>query len=154
MQTQPLKPGTAKCSVRAGCLCECIWHLGCISFSQLCWQKGGHQKILQCPYSPCAPESLLRMRIPLICWRIELCATKPVHSSPPGLPTSSSAGICSSWAALQQDHGSAALVMQEGGKMFWARFVPTAYHGCCQEIISSSLFDHMETFWGVSGGHT
>lgn len=115
--------------------------------------RGGHQKALQCPYSPCAPKCLLHMRSLPICWRIDLCATKPVRSPPPSLPMSSGASIHPSWAAVCQDHGSAVLGMQEGGEMFWDRLVPTAYHGYCQEISSSSLFEHMGSFWGVSGGH-
>lgn len=158
MQTQALRSGTAKSTAHAGCLCTCtrlsaFGSLDVSPFYSFAGGRGSHQKALQYPYSPGAPESLLYKRRLPICWRIDLCATKPVRSSPPGLPTRSGSGICSSWAALQQDHGSAACGMQEGGEMFWARFVPAVYHGCCQEIGSSRLFDHMGTFWGVSGGH-
>lgn len=49
--------------------------------------------------------------------------------------------------------GSAVLGMLEGGEMSWDSFVPTVRPGCCQEISSSSLSNHMGAFWGVSVGH-
>lgn len=88
---------------------ECIWQLGCISFAQFCWRKRGSQKALQCPSFPCSPESLLHIKSLPACWRTDLCTTKPVHVYV------SDTTIHSSWAALQQDHGSAVLGMH-GGK--------------------------------------
>ena len=157
MQTQALRSGTAKSTAHAGCLCKCtgLSAFGSLDASPFHSFAGGRRATRR-PYNVHTLPvllSLLHMRSLPICWTIDLCATKPARSSPPGLPTSSGASIRSSWAALRQDHGSAALGMQEGGEMFWARFVATAYHDCCQEIGSSSLFDHMGTFWGVSGGH-
>lgn len=108
------------------------------------FHRFSQERTSQCPHSHCALESLVHRRSLPVCWRSDLCAARAVPSSAPGLLMSSSSGI---------HRGSAVLGTQEGGEMFWDRFIPTVHHGCCQEISSSSLSDHMGTFWGVSVGH-